>query len=76
MNDKLDRFPRLGWKNKRAWLLLQRAKPFLLDRKDALYFVQGGVTATPIDEEGRPIGPTVKAASLLDPDKRPLGNRR
>ena len=75
MNDKLDRFPRVGWRSKKAWILLQRARPFLLDRKDGLYFVQGGVTATPIDEEGRPVGPTVEGGFAAGPGQAAAGKQ-
>ena len=73
--NKLDGFPRVGWSNKRAWSLLQRAKPFVLSAKDGTYFVQPGGSATPIDDDGRATGPPVAAAKLLDPAKRPLAGR-
>ena len=73
---KLAGFPKVGWSNKRAWSLLQRAKPFVLTAKDDTHFVQAGGFATPIDEEGRPTGRPVSAAKLLDPEKRPRGLRR
>ena len=71
--NKLDGFPRVGWSNKQAWSLLQRAKPFVLYAKDGTYFVQGGVFATPIDNDSRPTGSAVAAAKLLDPANRPVG---
>ena len=77
ITSKLDGFPRVSWSNKRAWSLLQRAKPFVLVSKDgSTYFVQGGTFATPIDEEGRPSGRPVPAAKLLDQEKRPRDFRR
>ena len=73
MSATLDKFQRVGWKNKRAWSLLRRAKPFLLDCKEGLFFVQSDGFATPIDEDGRPTGKAVAAVKLLDPAKRPAG---
>ena len=56
--NKLDGFPRVGWSNKRkrAWSLLQRAKPFVLSAKDGTCFVQSGGSATRVDDDGSPIG--------------------
>ena len=73
---KLAAFPQVGWSNKRAWSLLQRAKPFVLTAKDDTYFVQAGGFATPIDEEGRPTGRPVSASKLLNPEKRPRDLQR
>ena len=77
VTSKLVGFPQVGWSNKRAWSLLQRAKPFVLVSKDeSTYFVQGGTFATPIDTEGHPSGRPVPAAKLLDQEKRPRDFRR
>ena len=71
--DRLDGFPRVGRSNRRAWFLLQRAKPFVLDCREGPCFVQGGVFATPIDEDGKVTGRAVSAATLPDPARRPVG---
>ena len=71
--NKLDGFPRVGWSNKRAWSLLQRAKSFVLSAKDGTWFVRSGGFATPIDDDGHPTGGAVAAAKLLDLAKRPVG---
>ena len=73
--NKLDGFPQVGWSNKRkrAWSLLQRAKPFVLSAKDGTCFVQSGGSATRVDDDGSPIRGTVAVARLLDQAKRPVG---
>ena len=71
--NNLPQSTRVDWSNKRAWSLLQRAKPFMLSAKDGTYFVQSGGETARLDDDGRPTGGTVAAAKLLDLAKRPVG---
>ena len=64
---KLKDLPRVGYRNKRAWNLLKRARPFVLCHQRVEYYVDRGGWAKPL--EG-PKMPAVHASKLLDPDKK------
>jgi len=57
---------------------VRRKKSFILQYQGVRYFVQRGGFATPIDADGKSVGPSVHVSKLLTPagENRRRGARR
>ena len=65
-----DPMPTYTPRAKAAWRRLQAHKPFMLRTLAGTYFVDSGGYATLVQEDGKASGASVKASTMLDPDKR------